>query len=272
MGHLRIKRWPWVAVGGPVGLVASWPGHSSRLAESTRRRHVTHAIKAQHTQFLVDMLARKPFRAAPWRLMSFAQEIAHSIIDMFVNGPIRRCESAMGEVSSPTAQEAIQSSLHLRPRTLVARRQQVADFRLDPLHALLGRACAQIPTATVGKVAWSQRIAKEIEAFPPGVLHRGFRLVECQPEFRHHRLRPRQRLFRMSAAEDDKVVGVRDDMCAEHFATSTETPMLQEPVHVNHGEQRTDDSTLRRAAFAALAATHAPLSVAIPLFDWRFQP
>src|ERR1700730_3357621 len=49
------------------------------------------------------MLARKPFRAAPWRLMSFAQEIAHSIIDMFVNGPIRRCESAMGEVSSPTA-------------------------------------------------------------------------------------------------------------------------------------------------------------------------
>jgi hypothetical protein len=82
---------------------------------------------------------------------------------MAVNCPIRRCESAMAEVSRPTAQEAVQSSLHFQPRALVARRQQLADFCLDPLHALLGRACAEIPATTIGKVAWSQRIAKEIE-------------------------------------------------------------------------------------------------------------
>ena len=39
---------------------------------------------------------------------------------------------------------------------LVARRQQHADFRLDPLYALLGRACAQVLAATFGKMAWSQ--------------------------------------------------------------------------------------------------------------------
>jgi hypothetical protein len=61
-------------------------------------------------------------------------------------------------------------------------------------------------------------------------------------------------------------------MCVERLARSTQTPTLQEPVHVNDGEQRTDNSALlRRAAGVALAATHAPRSIAIPLFDRRFQ-
>jgi hypothetical protein len=58
----------------------------------------------------------------------------------------------------------------------------------------------------------------------------------------------------------------------EQAAIRIETPMLEKAVHVNDREQRADDSTLRRAAFAALAATHAPLSVAIPLFEWGLQP
>src|SRR5271165_2861574 len=63
-------------------------------------------------------------------------------------------------------------------------------------------------------------VAKEIEALIPGVPHRGFRLVERQPELRHHRLRPRQGLLRAAAAEDDEVVGVRDDVSPERFAAS----------------------------------------------------
>src|ERR1700730_3347316 len=109
-----------------------------------------------------------------------------------------------------------------------------------------------IAIARVAEVAWPECIAKEIEAFPPSVLHRGFRLVECQPEFRHHRLRPRQSLVRVSAAKDDEVVGIGDDMCAECFATSAETPMLEKAVHVNDGEQRRRGYPLWRAAFAVL--------------------
>ena len=41
-------------------------------------------------------------------------------------------------------------------------------------------------------------------------------------------------------------------MRMECFATSGETPMLEKAVHVNDGEERTDNSALRRAAFAAL--------------------
>ena len=48
--------------------------------------------------------------------------------------------------------------------------------------------------------------------------------------------------------------------------------MLQETVYVNDGEQRAHDATLRRAAFAAPAAAHAPRPGAIPLFDRCLLP
>src|ERR1700689_5262361 len=48
--------------------------------------------------------------------------------------------------------------------------------------------------------------------------------------------------------------------------------MLQEPIHVDDGEQRTDDTALWRATPVALAATHAPFPVAIPFLDWCLQP
>lgn len=70
----------------------------------------------------------------------------------------------------------------------------------------------------------------------------------------------------MTAAEDDEVIGIRDDVRAERLSPSTETPMLQESVHVDDREQRTDDTPSRRAACAALADIHAPFPIAIPLF------
>src|SRR6516165_4089318 len=76
----------------------------------------------------------------------------------------------------------------------------------------------------------------------------------------------------MTAAEDDEVVGIRDDLRPEHFTASGEPPMLQEPVHVQVGQQRTDDTALRRAAPAPFASSQAPFSVSIPSFNRRLQP
>jgi len=45
-----------------------------------------------------------------------------------------------------------------------------------------------------------------------------------------------------TAAEDDKVVGVGDNMSTEGFATSASTPVLQEPVHVDVGKQWARDA------------------------------
>jgi len=80
-------------------------------------------------------------------------------------------------------------------------------------------------------------VAKEVEAFLSSVPHRGFSLVEREPEFGHHRLRPRQSLSRVSAAEDDEVVGVRDNVRTERFPTPCQSPMLQEPIHIDVGKQ-----------------------------------
>jgi hypothetical protein len=48
--------------------------------------------------------------------------------------------------------------------------------------------------------------------------------------------------------------------------------MLQEPVHVDVGQQWTCDAALRRPARVSLAATHAPGSVRVPFLDRRPQP
>ena len=40
----------------------------------------------------------------------------------------------------------------------------------------------------------------------------------------------------MTAAEDDEVVGIGDDMGTERLVAPAQTPMLQEPVHIDVGE------------------------------------
>jgi hypothetical protein len=47
--------------------------------------------------------------------------------------------------------------------------------------------------------------------------------------------------------------------------------VFQEPVHVNVGKERTDDTALRRATSVALTTMHAPGSILVPLFDRRLQ-
>src|SRR6266487_3676819 len=73
--------------------------------------------------------------------------------------------------------------------------------------------------------------------------------------------------------EDDKVIGIRDDVCTERFPALGQPPVLQEPIHVDVGEQWARDAALWRAARVALATTDAPDPVAIiPFLDRRFQP
>src|SRR4029077_7554452 len=141
----------------------------------------------------------------------------------------------------------------LWPWCFIAGDQEIADLRLDPLYTLPRRAGAQIPMAVLPVVVRAERVTKEVKAFLAGILQRGLHLVERQPEFRHRRLRPRQRLGRVAAAEDDEVVGIGDDPRAERLGASGDAPVLEEPIHVDDGEQRARVPALRRAARAALA-------------------
>src|SRR6516162_323783 len=64
---------------------------------------------------------------------------------------------------------SVQRVAHFWPRLVIAGHQQAADRRLEPLHALLGRACTQIPFAVRLITMRAERVAKEIEAFLPGI-------------------------------------------------------------------------------------------------------
>src|SRR5262249_12456859 len=69
---------------------------------------------------------------------------------------------------------------------------------------LLGWACAQIPFPVRLIPMRAERVAKEREALLTGISQRGLSLIERQPKLGHHRLRPRQRLGRTTATEDDE--------------------------------------------------------------------
>jgi hypothetical protein len=71
-----------------------------------------------------------------------------------------------------------------------------------------------------------ESIAKECEAFLSSISQQGLGLVECQPKLGHHCFRSRQGLGRATAAEDDEVVSIRDNMGTERLVASTQTPVL----------------------------------------------
>src|SRR5271165_414948 len=71
-------------------------------------------------------------------------------------------------------------------------------------------------------------VAEEVETVRAGVLQRSLGLVDQKPEPGHDRARPRQSLGRVSAAEDDEVVGVVDQMRAKRRLAFLQTPKLEE--------------------------------------------
>jgi hypothetical protein len=121
----------------------------------------------------------------------------------------------------------------------------VTDGRERRPAGLFGRCCNRlcqplrhgVPRGTVEHFADFVRPAmRNPRCHFPSLLHRGFGLVDAQPDPAHHRRRPRQCLVRVSAAEDDEVVGVVDQMGAEYFVTSPQSPQLQETIHVEVGK------------------------------------
>src|SRR6516162_619682 len=111
------------------------------------------------------------------------EEVAHALVDVSIDATQWRPTRAVGEVVRPAEQDPVQRVAHFWPRLVIAGHQQVADRRLEPLHALLGRACAQIPFAVRLITMRAERVAKEIEAFLPGIPQRGLASLSVSPSF-----------------------------------------------------------------------------------------
>src|SRR5271163_1962775 len=193
-------------------------------------------IQRQDAEFSKDHVTGKTSRATVWDLVSSCEETSYAAADMMIDGLVGIGERSMAEVCGPASQEPVQLVPHRGPWLHVAGRQHVIDLQLDAHDAFLGWACAEIKVAVPFVAVRSERVSEKVEALRSSVLQRGFRLVERQPELRHHAPRPRQSLGGRSTAEDDEVVGVVDDMRAEGFASAAAPPVLQEAVHIDVGE------------------------------------
>src|SRR5689334_14356068 len=96
----------------------------------------------------------------------------------------------------------------------------------------------------------SEAVAQEVEVFLPCIEHSRLRFVYGEPEPGHDPPRPRQGLLRISAAEDDKVVGIIHDMRSVGFTAALVPPVPEKTVHVAVGEQWANHPALRRTAGA----------------------
>src|SRR5512147_458218 len=207
------------------------------------------APEVEHPERAEYRFARKAGGAVRGHLVTSNQEATDPLVDVVVDRAIRRQAGAVAEVRRPPPQQAVETIAHLGPATHIAGYEHSADLRLEPQHALLRRTRTQIPVAVLPVMVRTERVAEKVEALAPGVPDRGLRLVEGEPEPRHHRLRPRQSLGRAASAQDREVVGVGDHMGTIGLAAAGVPPVLQEAVHVQVGEQRADDPALRRGDY-----------------------
>src|SRR6202140_5409892 len=168
------------------------------------------ASKLPHTELSEDFASGVSSRAAVLHLVPFGEEASHLVADGLIDGLIGQRTRAVAEVGLPTRQKSVQAFAYCRPRPFVARRQKIANFRLEPLHALLRRTRPKIEAPVLGAAMRAERVAEKIKTFRSGVFHRGFVLVDRKPKLGHHCFCPRQRLGRGSATEDDEVIGIRD--------------------------------------------------------------
>ena len=130
----RTRRSP--ASGSPTGFTA-W--HTTV--------HRVQAFEAQQAALSIDDITGEAFSPAPCHFVPSDEEVAHALIDVSVNTTECRSTRPVAEVVRPAKQRPVQRVSYFGPWIIVARHQQIADLRLELLHALLGRARAQIPFA-----------------------------------------------------------------------------------------------------------------------------
>src|SRR6202042_73649 len=222
-----------------------------------------------HTKVAEDRLHAEGSDASRRHLAAPGKEVTHAVIEMCLDHPVGGVVRAGTEVTTPSPHQSVQRVAYLPPCTHVPRHQDRAHPVLQTLHALLRWTGTREPSAGLAEAVRAEAVTQEVEPFLPCIAQTGFRPVQGQPQTRHHTIRPRQRLGRMAPAEDDEVVCVVDDMRLPGLASAALTPVFQETIHVEIGDQWTDHASLGCAMFVGFPAFHAPLAIPVGGFHWR---
>src|SRR5215470_7946812 len=200
------------------------------------------------------------------------QEMPYALINVVTNRPIRRCPGSVAEVRRPAPQDLIQPVPHPLPGPRVARHQKLSHLVLDACHRLLRRTCPQIPTTILLVAMRPERVTQKVEALLTRLLDAGLRLIQGDSHPCYHLPRPIQCLCRFSATENHEIVRVVHDMSVKLLSPFGVPPTLQQTVHVQVGEHRAGNASLRCPAAAILPSRQPTLPVLISLLDWGLQP
>src|SRR6266853_5937018 len=176
--------------------------------------------------------------------MTPPQKMPYALVHVPVYDPIRLVQTPVAEVVLPASQLRIEAVANFLPAAVLTRSQHIVNPLLESLDRLLGRAGCQVWLAGFPPVARPKSIAQEIEAFLLGIPDTGLLLVQSQAQPSHHRLRPRSRFLRFSAAEDHEIVRIIDDVRPILLSLPLSAPVLQKPVHVQVGQQRAGHPSL----------------------------
>ena len=94
-----------------------------------------------------------------------------------------------------------------------------------------------------------ERVSEEVKLLCTPPLDAGLRFVQRESNPGHHTPRPIQRLCRTTATENHEIIGVVDHLSLENFTPSGDPPVLQKTVHIQVGEQGTNDSPYAKGNF-----------------------
>src|SRR5213593_2164934 len=177
--------------------------------------------------------------------MSSREESPDAAVDVIVRGPVSHQASPIAEVTGPPAQQPVEPRYHVGPWCLPVGSKHGMHRGLQPVHALLGRLRCQIRVTILPIALKPEGVAQEVKPLALCVPDTRLAVVEGQTQLLHRPSRPRQRLGRMTATEDNEVVRVGDDARLILVPLPALTPGPEIAMHVNIGEQRTGDPTLR---------------------------
>src|SRR5713226_6748550 len=138
------------------------------------------APELEDSQFPEDHVRGEALRPSRRDLAPPPQEVSHAFPDVVIDRPIPHEPTTIAEVVRPSAHHAVEILLHLVPRPLVARSEDLSDAPLDPLHRLLGWRSPQVPMPILPVPQRPEGVAQKVERLAPPIAHPGLRLIERQ--------------------------------------------------------------------------------------------
>src|SRR6202140_2616295 len=94
-----------------------------------------------------------------------------------------------------------------------------------------------------------EAISEKVKPLCASLPGAGLRFVQRESNPGHHTPRPIQCLCRATATENHEIIGVVDHLGLENLTPPGDPPVLQKTVHVQVGEQGTDDSPYAKGNF-----------------------